>query len=387
MLQRMWQKISGKYTSIGIEISDISIKLVSVVMRRGQLPRVQQVIVEPLPEQTVDDGKIKDPLKMIQLMQMMIAKLKKEPNYVHVAMPSQLIMVRFLRMPDVDENDIRRLVELEIKHNIHLPFSNPYFDVIKVNGSQSNGGFLSGMKRLFNVFFPSNISSLQSNTLTNEFGKQTNATDSLGQLIEADAMCDVMLVATSRDYIKSKMEVMDALEWSPASIEIKAMSILRYVQHAQMISMNNTFLVIDVNALTTDLNIYHGGNLELTRNVPIDFYETMTKSDGVENVWAVVQASQDALFQTHCNDLVYEVERLMSFYRYSLNHQQFEKFDHILLCGETPRLPDIMERLTKSLNMEVKLIPAQQLQGMENQTETFGSLAVAVGLALRGDAQ
>ncbi len=387
MLKKLIRFLRGSYTSAGIEVSDGTIRLINLLIRRGKTPELVEFIEETLSEDSIDDGKIKDSLKLMKTIQTLSARLEKTPDFVHFVLPSQLIMVRFLRLPDVRIRDIRRMVEFELKHNIHLPFQNPLFDIVKVNGNQDIAKMgWNGIKSVLSYF------TSYSHNLDHDKHKLKDLTkDNSVFVAETDKqvpMCDVMLVATSSDFVAGYTEIFDAAKLPITTMEIKALSIMRYIEKSQVISSNATFLIVDVNTLTTDLTIYHNGYVGITRNVPINFQETeatILDVGGNEALAMAMQIARDAAFNTHCNDLAYEVERLMSFYRYSLNHQQFERFDHILLTGEMKRLKEVSTQMTRILTMDVQVIKPQNVEKMEKVEKSFSSFSIALGSALRGD--
>lgn len=122
-------------TSLGIEISDSTIKMSKLLLRNKTEPLIQMNLTEELPPQVIEEGRIKEPLRLIQTLQTMMERLDSKPRHIHLVFPSQLVMVRFLKLPDIPEKDLAKLVDFEIKHNIHLPFENPLYDFVKMNGT------------------------------------------------------------------------------------------------------------------------------------------------------------------------------------------------------------------------------------------------------------
>lgn len=90
-----------KSSSIGIEITDYAVKMTEVMVRKDGKPYLLASKTEPLPADTVQDGKILSPLKVIQTLQLLAVQMDFSSPKVHLAIPSQSVMVRYLKLPDI----------------------------------------------------------------------------------------------------------------------------------------------------------------------------------------------------------------------------------------------------------------------------------------------
>src|SRR5690606_20746420 len=92
--------------------------------------KVTNSLISRLPEGTMNDGRIQDITALQQTFQKMLTSRKWRTRHVHFAIPSQTVMIRMMKLPAVPKAQLTKLVQFEIKHNIHLPFENPYYDFI-----------------------------------------------------------------------------------------------------------------------------------------------------------------------------------------------------------------------------------------------------------------
>jgi Tfp pilus assembly PilM family ATPase len=139
----------------------------------------------------------------------------------------------------------------------------------------------------------------------------------------------------------------------------------------------------------SDLSIFHESQLKITRSIPLDFTLGAEISKVVEEEQEMFHSfvDQDYDFKNVCNDLAYEIERLMNFYRYTLNNREHE-FSLLLIAGDVPRLKDIMENITGRLTFKISIMaPVGFISNspFSELVDIFPSIAVPIGLALRGN--
>ncbi|SDN82900.1 Tfp pilus assembly protein, ATPase PilM [Paenibacillus sp. yr247] len=377
-------------TSLGIEISDSSIKMSKVLLRDKKEPLIQTNITEELPPHVMEEGRIKEPLRLIQTLQTMIARLDSKPKHVHLVFPSQLVMVRFLKLPDIAEKDLAKLVDFEMKHNIHLPFENPLYDFVKMNGAtHKKRKTLKKLKKV-PVAPTGKDSFLEAAAGKEDLGGGKGLFDDFQEdepKAETAIQCDVMLVAAPKDMMDQYLEVMDSAGIKLTSIEIKALSLFRLLQRISLIEWKDTFLLVDLNENAGDLSIFNGEELKITRSIPLNF---AVKPD----ITSEVKVSTDQLFaeflktdgdfRNHCNDLAHELERLMNFYRYTLNNRN-QEFAGVVISGDLERMPEIVLFLTERLPIPVHLFqPTIPFEQNSASSDVFSMYAVTLGLALRG---
>jgi Tfp pilus assembly PilM family ATPase len=391
---KLLQSLTPRRFSIGIEITDTAVKIVEVDLHKGRRYRIRQYGWEPLPQGTMDDGKIKEPYVLINTIQTLLAKTGIKSKKVNLVLPSQLVMVRFLKLPDIADKDMAKLVEFEVKHNIHFPFDDPIFDF-----SRTSGKHLTAAKRREDgekkEELPEGAAAmqLQEAASAKELGTDLGAVSLFGEPAAGETEkepepCDVMLVAAPRELINGYMDVVQACRLSLISIECKALSLLRVIRETRFIKGQETFLLVDVNESCSDVSIFHGFALKITRSVPLPFVhkeEGKAAADEELDLSFLSLNDYNNDFQAVCGDLAHELERLMNFYRYTLNNRN-QEFARIVLSGDVVKLMEIADFLKQRLNMEVSILTSANIDADGAHFEhTFPALAVPIGLALRGN--
>ncbi|MNC53085.1 Competence protein A [compost metagenome] len=84
-------------------------------------------------------------------------------------------------------------------------------------------------------------------------------------------------------------------------------------------------------------------------------------------------------------ELAHELERLMNFYRYTLNNRT-QEFAAVVLTGEIGQLDQVSGFLTERLGMQVIMPDSGWLESGKPQLRRWlTSLAIPIGLGLRGN--
>lgn len=344
MRQSILRKLSSSHQTLGIEITDSSVKICEV-QQKGKLGvRVLNYGSASLPQNVVEDGKIRDKDKLQEIIKALLVSNTFISKYVHFAIPSQTVMVRSFKLPDLVHVELKKLVQFEMKNNLSLAFDNPYYDFIKLP------------------------------KLTIEKTAETEQEDNL---------CDVLVVATPMNILQDYVDIFEALKLVPCSIEIKPFSLLRLIEWSPLVS-DGINLIVNVNELNSEITIVEEGSFKITRNVEVSFKSWVNEDRSEKNEWLDNFSSPEQTFQNAAQDLIGELERLMNFYYYTLNKGD-KSFQSILLSGDIPQLDKLAALMNESLNPEV-IIYHWDLLSVENvdagwQVPTY---AVPLGLALRG---
>ena len=121
--------ISGKYYPVGLDISDLTLK-VAQVNKRGRSIRMQAMNRLSLEEGIIDGGEIKDRRKLLNS----IRKLWKDPllgsinsDKVVASLPDTKTFVKLL-IVDKSPNDLSETIEAEIEKNVPYMINKVYYD-------------------------------------------------------------------------------------------------------------------------------------------------------------------------------------------------------------------------------------------------------------------
>jgi len=349
-------------------------------------------VLEPLPKQAIQDGKIVEPQEVVRALQTAKARLSKRVKRANICLPSQNVMVRFMKFPDIPLKELRQVIDFEIKHTIHLPFEDPVYDFVKLTGHNNQRSPVKLMKRETAANKRMSIAGKEAAaSAEGMFGSKGH--DPFADLDKQaqdnkpeEELCDVMLVAVPRAMVEEYVAMFKQAGIRVGSIEIKAMSLFRCLQSNRE-QPQGTFLLIDVNETICDVNVFADSQLKISRNVQVAFAEEPAKETPEDSFsWLSDTAdSGDSGFHHACSELAHELERLINFYKYTLNNRN-EEFLMLYIAGDVKRLDEIADYLQNRLSLKVaKLIVHADYEGqlrMKNLApEAF---AASIGLALRG---
>jgi type IV pilus assembly protein PilM len=337
-------------SGLGIDITDRQIKISEVSSVQGNIV-VRNQVRRMLPPGTMQEGQIADIGKLRQTLKEALGAAKWRTRDVHVAVPGQMVMVRMLRMPNVSGSRLKKLVDFECKTNIMFPFDDPQYDFVKLDPVETAGGTADG----------------------GDGGK-----DARGNLR------DVMLVAASRSALDQYVSLFSGARLKVKSMEIKAFSLLRLGRSMPGMSLDQTILLADVNETCCDLSVVHNGTLQITRNIPVSMEPEPADSgggppNGRPDAASPAVSGDEAYFDNACHEMISEMERMMNFYRYTLNKRDHQ-FGEIWLAGDLAKMDRLMAVMAERIHLPVRLM-AVAPEGFGG--EAAPAFAASVGLGLR----
>lgn len=349
MKASIWRRLSRKQKSLGIEVTDSHVKVCEIVRYANQKASLLQFSSEKLPEGAVEDGKVNDWASLELTIRKALSAKKFTSKNVHFAVPSQMVMVRTLKLPDLSYQELKKLVRFEINNNISLAFEDPYYDFIKLPQSG-------------------------------------NRDDSLSAAEENKPMCEVMVVAAPMHLLQEYRALFVNLGLVPVSFEIAPFAVLRLAKFAGLAADNVDQVIVNVNERQSEITILSNGNLEMTRYVDVAFKSIMDEQDDKQNAWLSSFSSPEQTFQNGVIDLIAELERVMNFYNYTLHNGQ-KALNGILLSGDLPEMDKLRDLMAERMAKPVMMLEWPELAPGTNGTEEWrlNDYAIAAGLALRGN--
>jgi type IV pilus assembly protein PilM len=344
MKQSILRKLSNGHQTLGIEITDSYVK-VCEIQQKGKKPvRLLNFSSRELPVGVVDDGKVLDKEKLFAALKIVLDSKRFGTRYAHFAIPSQMVMVRSIKLPDIVNKGLKKLVQYEMKNNLSMAFDDPSYDFIKLPKA------------------------------TNENAQVTP---------EETNLCEVLVVAAPTSILQDYVDIFTKLKLIPCSIEIKSFSLLRLVEWG-LINSEGVNIIVNVNELNCEITIIDEGIFKITRNVEVSFKSLMTESASEQNSWLDNYSSPEQTFLNAAQDLIAELERLMNFYFYNLNKGE-KPFNSITLSGDIPDLERLAAFMEESLNPPVSILSWDRLSVARNSSAwSVPTYAVPLGLALRG---
>lgn len=351
---------------LGIEVTDSHIKLCE--LNKGKGVGIRNCGEVQLTAGTMNDGRLADEGRLLQALRYLLQSVNWPSGPVHFAVPSQLVMVRPLKLPDVDDKTLRKLVEHEVKHHIHFPFDDPHYDFVRLGGANGRGSLPEEKLREAAAFQA-------------QWEAAASAEPGVsGEEGDGQRMCDVMLTAASLKLLTQYVRIFEDLGLKLRSMEIKAFSLNRLQRSLGLLRPGQLGILADVNDTACELTIVEGHTVRMTRNIQLSFRGGPAASvDPLDAMFADI-APRGSDVEAGFSDLAAEIERLMNFYRYSLNHRE-AAFDLVLVSGDISMLDELLGYLSGRLPQRVAKLAAPD--GRDGAWD-LARYAVPLGLALRG---
>jgi type IV pilus assembly protein PilM len=263
---------------------------------KPDLSSVRFLCQRRLPEDIILEGKIRDHDTLKLILEEMVAEGKLKGQKVAFLVPDSLVVVRKVQIPlDIQESEMKGYIFLEIGSSIHLPFDNPVFDIHVIE--------------------------------------------------ETDQVRNVLVYAAPEEIVQEYAEILETVKLRPTAVDLSPFAIYRLYHKSEKAHPEDHLLCVEFNIQTVNLSIFKGDELVFMRhirmNMDLDAWKVKRADGGQEELaWS---GSEEHLLG-EMQDMLSEVERIMNFYRFSLNLGK-EQITRILLTGDHPNLASFQERL------------------------------------------
>ncbi|WP_438434484.1 type IV pilus biogenesis protein PilM [Gorillibacterium sp. sgz500922] len=392
MIQMLWSRIKSGKSSLGMEITEEEVKLCEIEAAGGGQMRMIQHASAPLPKGTMNDGRVEDEAALENTIRWLLDDKRWGTRRVHLAIPSQTVLVKTIRLPDVPDKQLDRLVRYELAHHLTLPFERPYYAYTRLERERPKREAAARRRPAKPRQEPGTgkqpdaVSWMKKDIrLSDLFGSKSARESAAAAENVADALGEVLVVAAPLDMLEGYVRLLGRLRLQPESFEIKAFSLMRLQEWCLPLQEEDSWILIDVNASNTDLTIVDHGLFRLTRNMEIRFPAGPGGEEEVETFGYPAYAEAKPSFEHACQDLLSELERLLNFYRYSLDNRNLE-FPAIVLTGSLARMDALEDYLFTRTNQRIYRYESEAgPNGPFGKPVDLSAFAVPVGLALRGN--
>lgn len=337
--------------SIGLDVGSKTIKIVELIKEGANWKLRSSGVVgySGNPVERMKDG------KELASLSEAIKKLHKESNAsskkVSVALPEPQVFTRAIKFPFLTDQEIASAVKWEAEQYIPIPV---------------------------------NEAIIQHQILE----RRENATP---------PEVSVLLVAAPRVLVEKYVKLIQTAGLTVVGVETELMSLVRALAPA-----DQTVLLIDFGARSTDIAIARNGQLGFSRSIATAgeaFTRAVAQSLGVEQQQAEqykrtyglsgsqlegkVKGALDPVFRLVAD----EVKKAIHFYQ---TEEKGEAPRVVILAGGTAGLPEAISALSKALGLEVVIgNPFTKVaidQATSKKIAPYAPLySIAVGLALRGE--
>jgi type IV pilus assembly protein PilM len=343
---------------IGLDIGTSSIKIIE--LKDGNPFRIDRFGRMPLPEGALVGGVVKDSLVVSQAITDAFAALNIKHRRVQVAIAGQTVVVRNIKMPLMEEAEVKNALRWEAERYIPFPVDECSMDSVTVNRD------------------------------------------------EAQQEMEVMLVCAHNDIIDSHLEVLRQAGLQPMAIDIQPFALIRALGLEDAQKNPDNVAVLDIGAGSADLSIFKSGISRFTRILPLAgnrFTESVMKVTGVSFTEAEELKHKYADATADLNDfdpdslefkinyalqgvlreLVSELNRSLDYFR--LQHTD-NTLDQMVLSGGSAKIGNLIPFLQQELEIKVSSsLNAWPFECRNNTMEEFETvrpiMLVALGLALR----
>jgi type IV pilus assembly protein PilM len=340
---------------IGVDISSSYIKMVEIVEAGRGLYRVERYVIEPLPKDTVTDGNISNIEAAGEVMRRAHKQMGTRVKNVALALPSAAVITKKVILAG-GQREEEMEYQVQSEANQYIPFS---LDEVNLD---------------FQV---------------------------IGPAPNSETEVEVLIAASRKEKIEDRVAVAEAAGLKTSVMDVEsyaALAAFDMIKNAASgIETKDVTAIVDIGAQTTRVTVMHEdqqvysreqqlGGYQLTQDIsrqfgmPIEEAEVAKRSGGLPDNFG-----PDVL-QPFNEKVVLEISRALQFF---FTSTQFNKVDHILLCGGCAMLEGLEEMVSQ--RTQVHTIVANPFANMalsskikpRQLTIDAPSLMVACGLAMR----
>ncbi len=361
----MLEVLTLKPKAFGLDISDLSLKIVKLKKKRGVFGLASYGEEEIKPG-IIKGGEIKDETALVKIIKNALAKVQGEKlktKYVVASLPEEKAFLQVIQMPRLSEEDLKSAVIYEAENYIPLPIEEVYLD------SQ--------------IVLP-----------------VYNHLDHF----------DVLIAALPKKTVDPYISCLKKANLKPLALEIESLAIARaLIKNEATVS---PVLLIDLGETRTGFVVFSGNSLKFTSSIPVSsqsFTEIISKALKINPAEAEELKIQYG-FQTDAkkkgsqvfealipalSDLIEQIKRYLNYYQTHASHEHLppdgKGVTKILLCGGGANLKGLPLFLNTYFKIPVEvgnpwinILPEPQKEVPELPFEKSLGYTTALGLALRG---
>lgn len=211
----------GKQTYVGIDIGNHTIKAAQVELRSG-LWRIQRAGYILTPEDSVREGVVVDKNAVGEAIRKLLSTGRFNANTANVAVAGTSVIVRPVRLPQMDANALRKSIKFEAGRYVPSSVEDSHIE--------------------FEILGPA-----------------------------GDGQMEVLIVAASKDVVESRVAACKVAGLDTEIVDIEAFSLYRsLVQSAGTVETEGvTMALVDLGAGNTHVSLVSNGRFALTRSIPI----------------------------------------------------------------------------------------------------------------------
>ena len=351
----MFNPLELKPESFGLDISDLSLKIVRL-KKKSRGFRLTSWGETGIKKGIIEDGEIKYEDALVKEIKKLIEKAKGERisiKNVVASLPERKAFLQIIKMPKMDQRDLKTAVPFEAENHIPLPIENSYIDY-QIISQETSGVF------------------------------------------------NILVAAVLRETSDSYFSALKKAGLNPFALEVESQSIVRALVKNELSS--KPILIIDFGRNTTSFIIFYNRSIVFTTSIDIcseDLTHVIAGSLDVD----LKEAERLKAKYGYKKVKVKEVERVVScmepvlkdfssqtqkYIDYYHNHSKRDRISKILLTGRGSNLRGFAEFLYYELKIPteiaspwVNILPKFLREVPEMPFKESIGYTTALGLALR----
>ena len=304
--------IKPKLETFGLDISDSSLKAARVKKSRKGifLSSFAMVDIEP---GVVVNGMVENESALALAIVSLTKKLRAGTGYVSIALSEERSFLKVIRMPKMDERDLKGAVSYEAENHLPLPSGSVYLDF-----------------------------------------------ELIGQSRDDDGM-EVLVVALPREVSDSCASAVEAAGLFPVFMETESLAMVRSLTDRD--DRKGPILIADIGESKTGFIILSGGAIRFAGSVQISsdsFTKEIIDRKGVNRSEAemikIEKGVCEETLEEIINDLARSIRHHLDYCHSRVAHDcDFDSISRVLLCGGGANLKGLPEKLSSMTNSEVRL--------------------------------
>ncbi|QOR65699.1 pilus assembly protein PilM [Cytobacillus suaedae] len=322
---------SGNHRTANIILKDHVIRYID--LKQNSPLVINQWAERYIPDGLIRDGRIIDRETLSTILEECIEDWGINKRNVRFTVPDAFVVIRTVKVPgDLEDDEVKGYLYLELGTTIHLPFEDPVFDAIVIKDS--------GEKK------------------------------------------DVLLFAAPEELVNQYSELLSDLKLKPTAADISPLCLYRLYFEVENPRNDQHIMLVQFDINMVNISIFHNHKPIFMRHLPIEgAYENWDSqyTTSVEHQYSWIGDEQELSMQLL--DVYKEIEQVMNFYRFSLK-QGKEGIERIYLCGDYPLFRKVSKDIKDRFDLPVDTIDPEKVATI-NSEPIRQSFHLALGLALK----
>ncbi|MEH7332709.1 pilus assembly protein PilM [Neobacillus drentensis] len=322
---------STKNRIINLVINDHSIRFLE--LKQANPPVPQRWNERFLPPGIITDGKIVDIDSLSSILEECIDEWKIRRRSIRFIVPDPLVIIRKVSIPaDVQEDEIKGYLYLELGSSIHLPFEEPVFDYYSL---------------------PDN-------------GKTK----------------DLLLFAAPEQNVMEYVDLLNSVKLNPVAADISPLSLYRLYYHLGQATSDEVLFTVQFDLTSVNLCIFDETVPLVMRHFALPFaFDKWEITRDTLGLMVCKYTGEPEELVVQFEDIFKEINKLLDFYRYSLNSEK-QDVTKFLLYGDHPMLMAIFDEMKERFEIPVELINFEK-EATSKPVSVPNNLLLPLGLALK----